>query len=170
MSTSSAPPVERFKGTSWEECNEFILAIRARAFWEGKQRDPAWMADFAANYFWQKAMSWHCRLPQDVRQDWLQLEMALVDRWPPLEDDDDARIKPTPAAAPSLDRSSKADLPRQGILKLVLDESKTIYYLKLGFTHCFLTTNQDEAIRVRCDPVFGTILLEKIKFFLEPID
>ncbi|KAG8921285.1 hypothetical protein FRC01_000323, partial [Tulasnella sp. 417] len=85
---SSGPPVEHFKGTSWEECDEFILAIHKRAFWEGKQRDPGWMADFAAINFSRKARSWHARLPEDVRQDWSKLEKALVDRWPAPDDDD----------------------------------------------------------------------------------
>ncbi|KAG8900780.1 hypothetical protein FRC00_011239 [Tulasnella sp. 408] len=80
--------VERFKGTSWEECNEFILAIRTRALWEGKQRDPSWMADFAGTYFWQSALLWHCGLPQDVRQDWFKLEIALLSRWPPPPESD----------------------------------------------------------------------------------
>ncbi|KAG8900915.1 hypothetical protein FRC00_010204, partial [Tulasnella sp. 408] len=74
-----------FKGTSWEECNDFIRAIRATAWREGKQRDDAWMADFAALHFSQGALSWHSRLPRDVRQDWSKLETALLDRWPPPE-------------------------------------------------------------------------------------
>ncbi|KAG8924100.1 hypothetical protein FRC01_011944 [Tulasnella sp. 417] len=86
---SSAPPVERFKGTGWEECEEFILAIRARAFWEGKQEESAWMAGFAATNFSRKALSWHARLPEDVRRDWSKLEVALLDKWPPPEDDDE---------------------------------------------------------------------------------
>lgn len=78
--------VERFKGTDWEECDDFVAAVRARALWEGKQRDPAWIADFAAPLFSRTALSWHCRLPQDVRQDWFKLEIALIDRWPPPDD------------------------------------------------------------------------------------
>ncbi|KAG8937664.1 hypothetical protein FRC00_002791 [Tulasnella sp. 408] len=85
---ASAPEVERFEGTKWEECHDFIAAIRARALWEGKQRDPGWMADFAAPLFWGKALSWHGQLPRDVRQDWFELEAALLKRWSPPEDDD----------------------------------------------------------------------------------
>ncbi|KAG8915176.1 hypothetical protein FRC00_006909 [Tulasnella sp. 408] len=84
---SSAPHVERFKGTDWEECQEFIVAIRARALWEGKQRDPAWKADFAGPLFWRKALLWHTQLSEDVRDDWNKLEVALLKRWPPPEDD-----------------------------------------------------------------------------------
>lgn len=81
--------VEPFKGKDWEECNKFIREIRARALWEGKQRDSAWIADFAAPQFSHKALSWHCRLPEEVQQDWSKLVIALVDRWPLLEDDDE---------------------------------------------------------------------------------
>lgn len=77
--------VDTFKGASWEEGNQFIRAIRISAFKEGKQRDMAWMADFAALHFSHAALSWHSRLPQDVRQDWSKLETALLDRWPPPE-------------------------------------------------------------------------------------
>lgn len=80
--------VEPFKGKDWEECNNFIRAIRARALWEGKQRDSAWIADFAAPQFSHKALSWHCQLPQDVQQDWFKLLIALLDCWPPPEDDE----------------------------------------------------------------------------------
>ncbi|KAG9036309.1 hypothetical protein FS837_001703, partial [Tulasnella sp. UAMH 9824] len=132
----SPPPVELFKGTSWEECNKFILEIRTRAMWEGKQRDFAWMADFAATYLWQDAMWWHCRLPQDVRQDWLKLETALVDKWAPPNAS--AQISPTPAAA---------DAPQEGILKVVSDEVNTEYYLQFNYNHCTFTTSASEAGR-----------------------
>ncbi|KAG8915277.1 hypothetical protein FRC00_005987 [Tulasnella sp. 408] len=86
---SSPPHVERFKGTNWEDCHEFIVAIRARALWEGKLRDSAWKADFAAPLFWNKALLWQSRLPEDVQADWSKLEIALLARWPPPEDDDE---------------------------------------------------------------------------------
>ncbi|KAG8913955.1 hypothetical protein FRC00_001200 [Tulasnella sp. 408] len=87
---SSPPPkVEIFKGTNWEECHKFILAIRTRALWEGKHRDSAWKAAFAATLFWHKALLWHSRLPEDVQEDWSKLEIALLERWPPPEDDDE---------------------------------------------------------------------------------
>ncbi|KIO19580.1 hypothetical protein M407DRAFT_30772 [Tulasnella calospora MUT 4182] len=157
---SSAPHVERFKGTDWEECHDFIAAIRARALWEGKQRDSAWKADFAAPLFWGKALSWHSRLPEDVREDWSKLEIALLDRWPPQEDDDDPQIKPTPAAAPSLNRNGNP--PLQGILTVVPDGSNTKYYLRLGSDYCEFTTDADQAIRVRCNSLSSTTLLERI--------
>lgn len=81
--------VEEFKGIGWEECNHFIRAIRAVAWKEGKLRDLAWTADFASLHFSHKALKWHCRLPQDVRENWAKLQVALLDRWSPPDDDDE---------------------------------------------------------------------------------
>ncbi|KAG8913258.1 hypothetical protein FRC01_004635 [Tulasnella sp. 417] len=60
------------------------------------------MAGFAATYFWQGALVWHSGLPQDIRQDWLKLEAAILARWPLPEVDNKLRIYRTPAAAPPL--------------------------------------------------------------------
>ncbi|KIO17393.1 hypothetical protein M407DRAFT_32952 [Tulasnella calospora MUT 4182] len=162
---SSPPPVERFKGTSWEECQEFILAIRTRASWEGKQRDSAWMADFAANYFWHHALPWHSRLPEDVRLDWSKLEIALLDRWPIPEDDNQPQINPTPPAAvpPPPNTDEKSNHPLQGLLKIVLDGSHLNYYVKLGNGWIgSATRDPSEAIHVRCVSSSGGTLLERI--------
>lgn len=160
---SSTPTIEPFKGANWEECDDFIRAIRATAWKEGKIRDPSWIADFASLHFSRKARSWYSRLPQDVRQDWEKLEVALVDRWTSPEEDDVPPIEPTPAAAPSLNRSDKADHPLQGVLKLVIDGPKKNSYLKLnqnGFGE--VTENANEALRFRCNSLSDTTLVERI--------
>lgn len=162
---SSAPPVELFKGKDWEECDSFIRAIRARALWEGKQRDLAWIADFAAPQFSRKALSWHCQLPEDIRQDWSKLEIALINRWPAPEeeeDDDEPQIEPTPAAAPSLNRIDQADVQPQGFLRFALDGSDTKYYVDFGSDICTLRSDVNRAMRVRCNSLHGTTLLERI--------
>ncbi|KAG8894648.1 hypothetical protein FRC01_012847, partial [Tulasnella sp. 417] len=121
--------VERFKGKDPAECDTFISSIRARALWEGRQRDSAWKADFAAPLFSGKALLWHSRLPEDVRDDWSKLEIALLERWPPPEDDNDPPIQPTPAAAPSPGLNDQSDRSVQGALKVILDLSKSVYYV-----------------------------------------
>ncbi|KIO19586.1 hypothetical protein M407DRAFT_30777 [Tulasnella calospora MUT 4182] len=161
---SSAPHVERFKGTGWEECHEFIIAIRARALWEGKQRDSAWIADFAGTLFWRKALSWHSQLPQDVRQDWFKLEAALFNRWSEPEAHDEPQINPIPAAAPSLNPNDKANHPLQGVLKVVIDGSNRNCYVRrpISRSPCFLTYDTDEALYVRCNSLSSATLLERI--------
>lgn len=154
--------VELFKGNDWEDCDSFIRAIRARALWEGKQRDSAWMADFAAPQFSQKALLWHCRLPDDVRQDWSKLEIALLARWPFPEDDDEPQIRPTPAAALSPNRNHRDDYQLQGVLKVVRNGSKTSDYIKFSGVLGSLTSDVDEATHIRCNSLSSGTLLERM--------
>ncbi|KAG9028487.1 hypothetical protein FS837_003861, partial [Tulasnella sp. UAMH 9824] len=146
---SSAPHVERFNGTGWEECQEFVAAIRARALWEDKQRDSEWMADFAAPLFWRTALSWHGQLPPDVRQDWLKLEIALFDRWPQPKDDDKRHLEPTPAAAPPLHLNNSPESQLEGVLKVVVGPQDRIFYVTFpdGTNIGILTTDASQAIR-----------------------
>jgi len=67
-----------FKGTSGEECEEFISAVRRKAFAEGKQLDNQWIAQFAAISFSGKALRWHNGLDEATRQDWGLLEKAML--------------------------------------------------------------------------------------------
>ncbi|KAG8915175.1 hypothetical protein FRC00_006908 [Tulasnella sp. 408] len=90
------------------------------------------MADFAATYFSRKALSWHSRLPQSVRGDWSKLEIALLARWPPPADADRPRIEPTPAAAPPQEFNGEARSSLYGVLKVVLDQSNTSYYVNFA--------------------------------------
>lgn len=162
---SSPPQIEPFRGSgTWEECSDFIRAIRAAAWKEGKLRDLAWMADFASLNFSHKALFWHSRLPEDVRQDWSKLESEIFIRWAPLEGDDGVTIRPTPAAAPALDHNETNTSPLQGVLKVVLDESDTTYYVKFGQadSQCSLTNDANEALRVRCNSLPSGTLLECI--------
>lgn len=45
------------------------------------------MADLASLYVSSRALSWHAKLPLEVRQDWFKLEEALVDFWAPANKD-----------------------------------------------------------------------------------
>lgn len=74
------------------------------------------------------------------------------------------QIEPTPAAAPSLGPNSKSDRQLQGVLKVVVGPNNHIFYLKFpdGGSICTLTTNANEAIRVRCSSISSTTVLERI--------
>ncbi|KIO33894.1 hypothetical protein M407DRAFT_17163 [Tulasnella calospora MUT 4182] len=161
---SSEPHVDLFKGTDWKECDTFVRALRSRALWEGKQRDPAWIADFAAPHFSYKALLWHSRLPQDVRQDWFKLETALLERWAPSEEDDETTIEPTPAAAPSINSIQRPERNLQGVIKAVVDGSNDSYYVDFenGSGYCGLTRDVTEALRIRCNSLSDATLLERI--------
>lgn len=73
------------------------------------------------------------------------------------------QIEPTPAAAPSINHTKKAEPPHQGVIKVVIDESDKNRYLKLGGpnTDCRLTDDVGEALRVRCNSLSNATLLER---------
>lgn len=83
------------------------------------------------------------------------------------------QIRPTPAAAPSLNRNNEANHSLQGVLRVVFDQSNTNYYVKrpVPGPKCSLTKEANEALRVRCDSLPSATLLERIVSlnpFIEP--
>ncbi|KAG9007694.1 hypothetical protein FRB90_009266 [Tulasnella sp. 427] len=80
--------VPKFRGNDFAECEAFIPAIRKVGFKTDRLRNAGWMADFASLHFVGGALKWHSQLPKDVQEDWNKLVQALLNRWPPHEDDD----------------------------------------------------------------------------------
>ncbi|KAG8902440.1 hypothetical protein FRC00_007976 [Tulasnella sp. 408] len=167
---SSKPKVDLFKGDSWEECTAFILAIREAAWSEGRLRDPGWMADLASLYFSSRALSWHAKLPLEVRQDWFKLEEALVDFWAPANKDVEF-MQPAPAAAPKQVGGDGRDYIFRGAFKAIPDdlESKP-FFITPGKETCTLSEDRGSALHVRfssrskhglleCDVSFITFLI-----------
>lgn len=138
-------------------CNPHPCAVR------GETTRLAWTAEFAAPLFWRNALTWHSRLPLDVRQDWIKLEPALYNPWPFPVDDNMPQIHPTPAAAPLLNHKDKANHPLHGFLKIV-DRSNTSYYVKPPqpepMSH--LSSDSNGALRVRCNSLSRATLLGRI--------
>lgn len=58
-----------FYGESAEEAEDFIFAIKERAYAEGKQKDNAWIADFASICFAKKALRWYEELNEETQSD-----------------------------------------------------------------------------------------------------
>lgn len=155
-SDSGMKGVDKFKGTSWSECETFIQAIREKGWNEGKLRDPAWMADFASLHFSSTALKWHSFLPLDVRHDWHKLEMALIERWGGPDDGETQEkvpIIPTPASAFSA-RAEVKNALSSGVLKFIRHDGGKDLYIgaptpgKSG--DCSLTSI-DSALRFRYD-------------------
>jgi len=71
-----------FAGAKDESCLAFIVAVRKRAFDQGKARDNDWIADFVATCLRGDALLWHMKLPKETRYDWVTLQDALVKRFP----------------------------------------------------------------------------------------
>ncbi|KAG8892143.1 hypothetical protein FRB99_002922, partial [Tulasnella sp. 403] len=77
----------KFQGIDGAECEAFINAIRSKAYEEGKDEDPRWMARYAATCFIGSALRWHIKLDKEIRNDWALLEDALIDKYPPVEEE-----------------------------------------------------------------------------------
>ncbi|KAG9048227.1 hypothetical protein FS837_000483 [Tulasnella sp. UAMH 9824] len=85
-----------FTGTDGIEAEMFIQQVRRAAFHEGKLRDDAWMADFAATCLSGEALRWHSTLDKDVRRDWIKLESAILEKYPVFLDSMSDLGKPEP--------------------------------------------------------------------------
>ncbi|KAG8920769.1 hypothetical protein FRC01_000608 [Tulasnella sp. 417] len=109
------------------------------------------MADIASLYFSSKTLSWHSKLPLEVRQDWFKLEEALVNRWASANQDDDSHIQPIPAAAPRPVDGDVSQSVVHGVLKAVPDDGLvTPSYIKLDETGEIgsLTKDKETALRL----------------------
>ncbi|KAG9040857.1 hypothetical protein FS837_013006, partial [Tulasnella sp. UAMH 9824] len=76
-----------------------------------KAKDDEWIATYAGTRLSGKALRWYVRQDKAVKLDWSALQVALLDQYPPSDDDDEAdtalepkaqalpKNVPTPAAA-----------------------------------------------------------------------
>jgi hypothetical protein len=71
-----------FSGTDATEAEEFIHAVRQRAFSLGNGRDNDWIVDFTAGCFVGEALRWHVELDDGTKWDWGVLQKAIMERWP----------------------------------------------------------------------------------------
>lgn len=70
-----------FTGESPEEAEDFIFAIKKRAYSKGKQRDNVWITDFVSVCFAKKALRWYERLDEETQNDWKLLRRAILDEY-----------------------------------------------------------------------------------------
>ncbi|KAG8941820.1 hypothetical protein FRC04_004062 [Tulasnella sp. 424] len=95
-----------FTGGSAEEAEDFIFAVKKRAYSKGKHKDPAWIAEFVSICFAKKALRWYERLDEDTQNDWRLLKRALLDEY---EGSIPSSVVPT--SAPSLQSSVLTTAP-----------------------------------------------------------
>ncbi|KAG8950454.1 hypothetical protein FRC04_007469 [Tulasnella sp. 424] len=101
------PGVPVFRGGSGSDCEEFVRAVYTYAFEKDKTEDDKWMASYAATRLSGKALRWYARQNNSVKMDWSALQVALLDQYPPPDDENDVGLNtqlppgtiPTPAAA-----------------------------------------------------------------------
>ncbi len=66
-----------FSGIDATEAEEFIHAVRQRAFSLGKGRDNDWIVDFTAGCFVGEALRWHAELDDGIQWDWCALQKVI---------------------------------------------------------------------------------------------
>ncbi|KAG8988909.1 hypothetical protein FRB94_000334 [Tulasnella sp. JGI-2019a] len=79
--TPSFPEPAPFTGGTLADCQKFILSVRKYARAVGRLRDPAWIADYVSCCLDGEAQIWHIRLPAEVKEDWVKLQIALVEHY-----------------------------------------------------------------------------------------
>ncbi|KAG9044427.1 hypothetical protein FS837_008156 [Tulasnella sp. UAMH 9824] len=70
-----------FRGKSGKECDSFIRYIRQAAFERDKHRDYEWMAGFASSLYSGRALRWHSKLEDNVRENWKALEQEMIEEF-----------------------------------------------------------------------------------------
>ncbi|KIO27088.1 hypothetical protein M407DRAFT_23630 [Tulasnella calospora MUT 4182] len=70
-----------FRGKNGKECDSFIRYIRQAAFEREKHRDYEWMAGFASSLYSGRALRWHSKLEDDVRENWKLLEREMIEEF-----------------------------------------------------------------------------------------
>ncbi|KAG8950455.1 hypothetical protein FRC04_007470 [Tulasnella sp. 424] len=176
------PGVPVFRGGSGSDCEEFVRAVYTYAFEKDKTEDNKWMATYAATRLSGKALRWYARQDNSVKMDWSALQIALLDQYPPSDDEDDVgpnahlppKTVPTPAAAaaPSAgvatSAAGSAPLSLAG-KKITISECKKARIrvedtkgtakgwisTSLGMFSSQLTTNSDEALHVKAQADSG---------------
>lgn len=80
-----APERPIFYGESSEEAENFVFAIKERAYQEGKQKDHAWTAEYASICFAKGALRWYEELDEDTQNDWRLLRRAILAHYKDME-------------------------------------------------------------------------------------
>ncbi|KIO17958.1 hypothetical protein M407DRAFT_32372 [Tulasnella calospora MUT 4182] len=132
--------VPHFTGESAEEAQDFIQAVNKRAYAAGKQKDSAWIADFAYPFFSRNALVWYEDLDEGIQNDWKLLKRAILAEF--------TRRQPAPStvpsAAPAGPRLSSRDTPAAppppaptkmiGHIRLASEVSNCVGYLTVPET------------------------------------
>ncbi|KAG8947270.1 hypothetical protein FRC04_010846 [Tulasnella sp. 424] len=92
----AGPGFSKFKGKSGKECDSFIRYIRRTAFEEGKHKDYEWMAGFASSLYSGRALRWHSKLEDEVRENWKRLEQEMIEEFGVSDDSGDSEKDEAP--------------------------------------------------------------------------
>ncbi|KIO33218.1 hypothetical protein M407DRAFT_198308 [Tulasnella calospora MUT 4182] len=153
-----------FTGGSTEEAEDFIVAIKRRAFSKGKHMDNAWIAQFASACLERKALRWYENLDRETQNDWDLLKRAI------LEEYKEAPLPPSivPTSAPALKSSDRGPTPgagwpfriRIGRIRVDSDFRELQGYISNSFDDvhwCIVTPNQSTAATFEFDVLARTM-------------
>ena len=87
--------VPDFRGASGWECEEFIRALRAKAFADDKDGDEQWMLRLMVAHLSGKALRWYSTLPSSVKSSWEDVVDAMLEEYP-TKDPPGCYFIPTP--------------------------------------------------------------------------
>ncbi|KAG8874498.1 hypothetical protein FRB97_005865 [Tulasnella sp. 331] len=96
-----------FAGVYGEDISFFLQNIQQEAFKQGRQREDAWIADYALTMLRGRALIWYYSLDEESQSSWRKLRVALIARFSPP---DDLQPPPGPSQAPTPAASSTIEL------------------------------------------------------------
>ncbi|KAG8963922.1 hypothetical protein FRC00_004489 [Tulasnella sp. 408] len=108
-----------FTGKSAEEAEDFIQAVNRRAYAAGKQKDNAWIAEFAYPFFSRKALRWYDGLDEATQNDWKLLRSAILAEFTEGQPAPSVVPSAAPAVISSLLRDTPAAPPPPAVTKMV---------------------------------------------------
>lgn len=72
-----------FYGVDGEEAEKFIRSVNKAAKAAGKLRDNDWIIEEVSVAFDSNALRWYIELDDETRNDWLRLQRAILQKYPP---------------------------------------------------------------------------------------
>ncbi|KAG8926252.1 hypothetical protein FRC00_003068 [Tulasnella sp. 408] len=163
MSTQSSASKELvFYGRDGIEAEEFIRSVLKAAKAAGRLRDDRWILDEVYVAFAGDALRWYIELDAETRNDWLRLQRAVMQQYPPpsrrsWSGSDHSATRPLIIPIPAAAAPSLSSFPLMGASKKYFyiramrqDAAKTLY-VGTKDEDVVLVTSRDDAIMVRHD-------------------
>ncbi|KAG8995599.1 hypothetical protein FRB94_003536 [Tulasnella sp. JGI-2019a] len=77
----SATPSVKFAGAAGEDISLFLQDIQQEAFRQGRQREDAWIADYALTILRGRALIWYYSLDEESQSSWKKLRVAIITKF-----------------------------------------------------------------------------------------
>lgn len=172
LAPSGSVPWFTFTGKPGESASAFVLSVQRIAFRQGRDRDDAWLADYASTCFDDEALYWYLEQDEESKSSWRKLRSSLLSRYPATSANLTIHTA-TPSlftGAPSGSRLITAPTGSTGRIEVVGHYTEPLGYLsfdhQLGAT---ITADQTQALRVtlptaQSHPILQIYMVAKINF------